>query len=98
MHIGYPADGLTDEFGEKAVRGSVSRWGNSLALRLPSALVDKLDLAEGSPVDIRVEDRSLVITPAKSRFSLQDLLAGYDPAKHRPGEADADGPVGQEAW
>jgi antitoxin MazE len=30
----------------------VSKWGNSLAVRLPKALVDKLNLAEGDEIDL----------------------------------------------
>ena len=32
----------------------VARWGNSLALRIPSTVVDVLDLKEGDDVNIRV--------------------------------------------
>jgi antitoxin MazE len=32
----------------------VSRWGNSLAIRLPSAVVEALELKEGDAIDIRV--------------------------------------------
>ena len=32
----------------------VSRWGNSLAIRLPANVVDALKLKEGDEVDIRV--------------------------------------------
>ena len=32
----------------------VARWGNSLALRIPSIVVDVLDLKEGDDVNIRV--------------------------------------------
>jgi antitoxin MazE len=32
----------------------VSKWGNSLAVRLPSAVVDALRLKEGDQVEIRV--------------------------------------------
>ena len=32
----------------------VARWGNSLALRIPSAVVDVLDLKEGDDVNVRV--------------------------------------------
>jgi antitoxin MazE len=33
----------------------VSKWGNSLAIRLPAAVVEVLDLKEGDDIDIRVE-------------------------------------------
>jgi antitoxin MazE len=32
----------------------VSKWGNSLAIRLPSAVVEALDLKEGDQIDIQV--------------------------------------------
>jgi antitoxin MazE len=32
----------------------VSRWGNSLAVRLPSTLVDALGLKEGDEIEISV--------------------------------------------
>lgn len=35
----------------------VSRWGNSLAIRLPVAVVEALDLREGDLVEVEVDDR-----------------------------------------
>jgi antitoxin MazE len=32
----------------------VSRWGNSLAIRLPAAVVDSLELAEGDDIEVVV--------------------------------------------
>jgi antitoxin MazE len=32
----------------------VSKWGNSLAIRLPSAVVDLLNLKEGDDIEIHV--------------------------------------------
>ena len=32
----------------------VSKWGNSLAVRLPTAVVDALDLKEGDHIEIRI--------------------------------------------
>jgi len=32
----------------------VSRWGNSLAVRLPSEVVEALDLKEGDQIEIRI--------------------------------------------
>jgi len=37
---------------EAAVR--VSKWGNSLALRLPVSVVDELELKEGDQVEVKV--------------------------------------------
>jgi antitoxin MazE len=35
----------------------VSKWGNSLAIRLPAAVVEALELEEGDSVEIRVAGR-----------------------------------------
>ena len=35
----------------------VSKWGNSLAIRLPIAVVQALDLHEGDEIDIEVAGR-----------------------------------------
>lgn len=34
----------------------VSKWGNSLAVRLPAAVVEALDLKEGDEIQIRAVD------------------------------------------
>jgi antitoxin MazE len=35
----------------------VSKWGNSLAVRLPAALVEALELKEGDKIEIEIEGR-----------------------------------------
>jgi antitoxin MazE len=35
---------------------NVAKWGNSLAIRLPAAVVDALELKEGDEVEIHVAD------------------------------------------
>ncbi len=36
----------------------VAKWGNSLAIRLPQAVVDVLDLKEGDEIEISVKGKS----------------------------------------
>lgn len=38
----------------------VSKWGNSLAVRLPASVVDALQLKEGEDVEIHVVGRRVV--------------------------------------
>lgn len=45
----------------------ISRWGNSLAVRLPKAVADNLDLAEGQSVTLDIEDGSVRLTPLGQR-------------------------------
>ncbi|QFZ91217.2 AbrB/MazE/SpoVT family DNA-binding domain-containing protein [Synechococcus elongatus] len=56
----------------------VSRWGNSLAVRLPAALVEALDLKEGEEIELHLEDqRSFAVrkkpTPAELLIRLRSL-------------------------
>jgi antitoxin MazE len=39
----------------------ISKWGNSLAVRLPKALVDKLGLAEGDNVNVTATDAQTIV-------------------------------------
>lgn len=51
----------------------VSRWGNSLAVRLPVAVVEALDLKEGEEIELHVTGaRSLEVA---RKPAPQDLLA-----------------------
>lgn len=76
---------------------AVGKWGNSLAVRLPRAVVEELRLHEGAPVEVRVEAGRLTITPRRPCYRLDDLLAETTrETTHR--EADWGGPRGGEAW
>ena len=60
-----------------AVATQIGKWGNSLAVRIPSALAEQLGLKEGSPVEIITDDRGLLVR--KPGYRLEDLLAGITP-------------------
>ena len=53
----------------------VSKWGNSLAIRLPAAVVQALELKEGDDIEIRVAGkRELRVSRDQSRqHALQTL-------------------------
>ena len=56
----------------------VSRWGNSLAVRLPAAVVEALDLKEGDQIEIQVAGRTAFeITRAPGRRELLARLRKY---------------------
>jgi antitoxin MazE len=73
----------------------ISKWGNSLGVRLPREVAARAGLQEGSRVDIEgYEDGRVVITPSRRRFTLDELIAGMTPDREHPLEDD--GPVGEE--
>ncbi|MHB8916815.1 MAG: AbrB/MazE/SpoVT family DNA-binding domain-containing protein [Desulfocucumaceae bacterium] len=73
----------------------IQKWGNSLGIRIPKALAQKAGLVEGTPVEIVLDDQSIIIRPR--RYSLETLLSGVTSENlHR--EVDTGKPVGREVW
>lgn len=81
---------------ELAVRAIVSRWGNSLGLRIPRGLAEDAGLTEGSAIDLRVENGRLIVEPVTVEH-LDALLAKVT-AKNLHGELLVDAPRGREVW
>lgn len=53
----------------------VSKWGNSLAIRLPAAVVETLELKEGDQIEIRVAAANeFAVSRDKSREAAVDRL------------------------
>ncbi|MGC1161202.1 MAG: AbrB/MazE/SpoVT family DNA-binding domain-containing protein [Candidatus Sulfotelmatobacter sp.] len=53
----------------------VSKWGNSLAVRLPAAVVKALELKEGDDIEIRVAgDRAFEVSRDESRKRALETL------------------------
>lgn len=73
----------------------VAKWGNSLGLRLPKAIVEQLGVKEGTELDLVVENGRLVILPR--HYSLETLMAEVTPENFH-GEIDWGPAVGDEAW
>ncbi len=79
------------------MRVTVSRWGNSLGVRIPRALAADAQITEGTTVDVRVEDGRLVATPVTDEITLDALLAEITPENLHE-EAFPDPPRGRERW
>lgn len=72
-------------------------WGNSLAVRIPSAIARVAKLSPGQPVEISVEDVGVSIVPLGGRdMTLAERLRQFDPTLHG-GEAMAARRTGHEA-
>ena len=53
----------------------VSKWGNSLAVRLPAAVVEALELKEGDQIEVRIAGpREFEITRDRSRDAALELM------------------------
>ena len=76
----------------------VSRWGNSLALRIPRSLAVKAGLVENSPVELLLVEGKLVISPLHQvEYSLEQLLAQVT-EENVHYEIDTGPAVGEEVW
>ncbi|MFN0162209.1 MAG: AbrB/MazE/SpoVT family DNA-binding domain-containing protein [Burkholderiales bacterium] len=74
----------------------IKHWGNSLGVRIPSAVARAANLRANQSVKLAVEKGRIVITPQpRETLTLADRLALYDPALHG-GEEMAATPVGAE--
>jgi antitoxin MazE len=53
----------------------VTRWGNSLAIRLPAAVVEALALKEGDDIEVRVSgDRTFTVDRDQSRIAALESI------------------------
>jgi antitoxin MazE len=80
-----------------ATTTQVSRWGNSLGLRLPKSVAREAQLDEGDTVEVSVDNGAIVIRPSGPRYSLDDLVRRITP-KNRHARSDWGGALGNEAW
>jgi antitoxin MazE len=76
----------------------IAKWGNSLAVRIPQAIVREARLAEGDRLSIDLAgDGSVVLRPGHRKYSLDELVAGIKPGnRHR--ETDWGTQQGKERW
>ena len=81
----------------KSASLKIQRWGNSLAVRIPSEVARSAKLTAGQPVEVSVEEFGLAIVPVGQRHvSLAERLQAFDPARHG-GEAMVTRRAGKEA-
>ena len=76
------------------MRAQVSRWGNSLAIRLPRAAAQSLGVQAGEPVDLVIKGDRLEIRAARPRYRLAELVDQITPDNQS--ESFDVPPVGEE--
>lgn len=56
----------------------IAKWGNSLAVRLPAAVVEALNLHEGDDIEIHISgDRSMGVARKPGRDELIERLRAF---------------------
>ena len=61
------------------MRANVSKWGNSLALRLPQAAVKSLHVQEGEQIELAIKGDRVELRSARPRYRLEELVAPDHP-------------------
>jgi len=79
------------------MKSTVKKWGNSLALRIPKAISEDLDIEYNTEVDVLVKDGCLILRPRKAEYSLEALLAKVTPNNIHE-EIDTGERQGREEW
>jgi len=77
--------------------GTIQKWGNSLAVRIPRSLANELGIKPGTHVQISRQNGQIIIIPAAPTYALEDLVKGIT-AKNRHRETDTGAPRGKEIW
>jgi antitoxin component of MazEF toxin-antitoxin module len=84
------------------MKGTVRKWGNSAAVRIPAAVLEAAHVDLDQDVDVREEAGRIIIEPVRTqrRYTLEELVAQCDPKKRLSREERAwldAPPVGREA-
>jgi antitoxin MazE len=75
---------------------TVQKWGNSLAVRIPTRLAETLAMREGTQVDLECKSGAIVMRPkSRPRYRLSQLLRTCTPETWH-GETDFGPDVGAE--
>lgn len=80
-----------------ATTTQLSKWGNSLGVRLPKSVAREAQLGEGDTVQVSADNGTIVIRPSRPRYSLDELVRRITP-KNRHRECDWGEPLGDEVW
>jgi antitoxin MazE len=76
----------------------VSKWGNSLAVRIPRAIAKEARLAEGDRLTLNLAtDGSIVLRSTRRKYELGQLVSRIT-TKNRHSETDWGPPAGRESW
>lgn len=74
----------------------LQKWGNSMGVRIPKSIIEKVNLAENDELIIEQQDGKIVIFPAKKKLSLNEMMEKVT-SSNLHGEDDLK-PEGNEVW
>lgn len=83
--------------GAKAVVLTLQRWGNSLAVRIPSSIAREAHFRTGTSVEMQLQADGISVRAIDKThlLSLEERLERFDPSQHG-GEVFSSFPIGKE--
>jgi antitoxin component of MazEF toxin-antitoxin module len=75
---------------------NIQKWGNSAAVRLPSAMLAQMGVKIGDAFEVDVSAENALLHVAKPHYKLSDLLAEMPDGLPRVEDWDAMPAVGKE--
>ncbi len=78
---------------------TLSKWGNSLGLRLPKKILDEMNIKEGDILSFLTKDKTIIFEKKRTikRYSLDNALNSFHSADEI-NEIDFGKPQGNEEW
>lgn len=74
---------------------NVTKWGNSIAIRLPKSFANQINIDKDSKIELSLEKNKIVIK--KAEYNLNDLMDKITPSNlHK--ETDTGKITGKEQW
>ena len=65
---------------------TLRKVGGSVMMTVPAALLEQLHLCAGAAVCLDMQDGRLIVQSSRPRYTVEELLEGYDPEVHRTEE------------
>ena len=57
---------------------TLSKWGNSLSIRIPKNVLDILKLSNNDKVSYQLKDDKIILKPEKKESPLRKMFDGFD--------------------
>jgi antitoxin MazE len=74
----------------------IQKWGNSLGVKIPKAIIEKANLNKNDEVEIENKDDTIIILPRPKKQSLATLLSQINKKNlHKEEEYQVEG---NEVW
>lgn len=76
---------------------TAQKWGNSIGVRIPKKIAEKLEIVNGSELEVSEDGKNIILKPVSNDPTLEDLMAGIT-KENQHEEVDWGKPEGDEVW